>query len=76
MGSLFLGSGVHGAAPGRAVPAGEAEAIAHSVAHSTKTVAWIMAGIMAAAFLVARFWMPKGRAEDVATTLTPATATL
>ena len=59
MGSLFLGSGVHGAAPGRAVPAGEAEAIAHSVAHSTQTVAWIMAGIMAAAFLVARFWMPK-----------------
>jgi EmrB/QacA subfamily drug resistance transporter len=33
------------------------------VAHSTQKVAWIMAGIMAAAFVVAAAGMPKGRAE-------------
>ena len=53
-----------------------AEAGPAQVAQSTRTIAWIMAGVMAAAFVVALLWMPKGRAEDVATTLTPATATL
>ena len=34
-----------------------------AVAHSTQKVAWIMAGIMAAAFVVAAAGLPKGRAE-------------
>jgi EmrB/QacA subfamily drug resistance transporter len=46
MGSLFVGA--------QAGPA--------AVAHSTQTVAWVMAGIMAAAFLVAVVGLPKERA--------------
>ena len=48
MGSLFVGA--------QAGPA--------AVAHSTRTVAYIMAGIMAAAFVVAQLWLPRGRAEE------------
>jgi EmrB/QacA subfamily drug resistance transporter len=50
MGSLFVG----------------AEAGPAAVADSTQTVAWIMAGIMAAAFVVAKVWLPKHRPEAVA----------
>jgi EmrB/QacA subfamily drug resistance transporter len=39
-------------------------AVQVDVANSAKTVTWIMAGIMAAAFLVARVWMTNGRAPD------------
>lgn len=40
------------------------EAIQHDIAESTKVVAFVMAGIMAAAFVVARLWMTSGRAPD------------
>ncbi len=48
MGSLFVG----------------AQAGPVDVAHSTRTVAYIMAGVMAAAFVVAQLWLPRGRAEE------------
>jgi EmrB/QacA subfamily drug resistance transporter len=48
MGSLFVGA-----------QAGPAE-----VADSTQTVAWVMAGIMAAAFVVAKLMMARGRVEE------------
>ena len=34
-------------------------------AHSTQTVFYIMAGVMAATFLVSVRWMPRGRVEAV-----------
>ena len=34
-------------------------------AHSTQTVFYIMAGVMAATFIVALRWMPRGRVEAV-----------
>ena len=40
------------------------ESIQLDVAESTQTVAYIMAGVMAAAFVVARLWMTWGRAPD------------
>lgn len=40
------------------------QAIQLDVAESTQVVAYIMAGIMAAAFVVARLWMTSGRAPD------------
>jgi EmrB/QacA subfamily drug resistance transporter len=40
-----------------------AEAGPAAVADSTQTVAWIMAGIMAAAYVVAKVWLPKERVE-------------
>jgi EmrB/QacA subfamily drug resistance transporter len=40
------------------------EAVQTDVAESTRTVAWIMAGIMAAAFAVALAWLPRGRVEE------------
>jgi hypothetical protein len=49
MGSLFVG----------------AEAGPVEVAHSTHTVAWIMAGIMAATFVVAWAWLPKEPAVEM-----------
>ena len=48
MGSLFVGA-----------DAGPIE-----VAHSTHTLAWIMAGVMAATFAVAWAWLPKDPAAD------------
>jgi hypothetical protein len=47
MGSLFAG----------------AQAGPVAVADSTRTVAWVMAGIMLAAFLVAKLWLPKDRVD-------------
>jgi EmrB/QacA subfamily drug resistance transporter len=55
MGSLFVGA--------QAGPA--------AVADSTRTVAWIMAGVMVAAFVVAQLWLARGRAEE-ADSLAPA----
>ncbi|HMI93037.1 MAG TPA: MFS transporter [Polyangiales bacterium] len=40
------------------------DAIQLDVAESTKTVAFIMASVMAVAFIVARLWMTSGRAPD------------
>ena len=57
MGSIFVG----------------AEAGPAAVADSTQTVAWIMAGVMAAAFVVAKVGLPKQR-PDVAVAEVPATA--
>ena len=57
-------------AGGQAPEAGgaAAQAIAHAVrldiAHSTQTVVWIMAGIMAAAWLVAHVGLRKGRMDE------------
>jgi hypothetical protein len=34
-------------------------------AHSTQTVFYIMAGVMAATFIVALRWLPRGRVEHV-----------
>jgi EmrB/QacA subfamily drug resistance transporter len=41
------------------------DAVRLDIAHSTQTVVWVMAGIMAAAFVVAQVWLPRGRAEEV-----------
>jgi hypothetical protein len=50
--------------------AGQPHAIVHDVqvafAHSTQTVFYIMAGVMAFTFLVAVRWVPHGRVEPVA----------
>ena len=40
------------------------EAVRLDIAHSTQTVVWIMAGIMAAAFVVAQLGLPKGRVVE------------
>jgi hypothetical protein len=46
---------------------GQPHALVHDVqlafAHSTQTVFYIMAGVMAATFLVALRWLPRGRME-------------
>jgi EmrB/QacA subfamily drug resistance transporter len=39
------------------------EAVQLDIAHSTQVVVWVMAGIMAFAFVVAWAWMPRGRVE-------------
>jgi EmrB/QacA subfamily drug resistance transporter len=54
--------------PGAGGPAARAifQSVQHDVALSTRTIAWAMAGIMAAAFLVAAALMPHGRAADSA----------
>jgi hypothetical protein len=49
MGSVFVG----------------ADAGPVQVAHSTQTVAWIMAGVMAATFVVAWVWLPKEPAVEI-----------
>ena len=67
MGSLFIAGHGH-----------FAEARPLDVADSTQTVVWVMAGIMAASFLVAVLGLPKGRveaaAEDVVEIEEPAAA--
>ena len=40
------------------------DAVQLDLAHSTQTVVYAMAGIMAAAFLVAAVLMPRGRAAE------------
>jgi len=46
---------------------GRPQALVHDVqlafAHSTQTIFYIMAGVMAASFLVALRWPPRGRVE-------------
>jgi fucose permease len=50
--------------------AGQPHALVHDVemafAHSTQTVFYVMAGVMAASFLVAVRWLPRGRVETPA----------
>ena len=54
-----------GTSPGSGGGAGQPHAIVHDVqlafAHSTQTVFYIMAGIMAATFIVTVRWLPRGR---------------
>jgi EmrB/QacA subfamily drug resistance transporter len=40
------------------------DAVALDIAHSTQVVAWIMAGVMAAACVVGWLWLAKGRVEE------------
>jgi len=62
-----LTSGTSGGGRSEATPA-----ILHDVqlafAHSTQTVFYVMAGVMAASFLVALRWLPSGRVEPAAVT--------
>jgi hypothetical protein len=61
--------GAGDAASGLAAHAGSSaeaifDALKLDIAHSTQTVVWIMAGVMAASFVVATLWLPKGRVEE------------
>jgi EmrB/QacA subfamily drug resistance transporter len=47
------------------------DAVKLDIAHSTQTVVWIMAGIMAAAFVVAVLWLAKGRVDEPAEEVRP-----
>ena len=57
------------AAPRGGSATGQPHALVHSVqlafAHSTQTIFYIMAGVMAATFLVTVRWLPRGRMEPV-----------
>jgi EmrB/QacA subfamily drug resistance transporter len=56
-------------APGSRSASGQPHALVHDVqlafAHSTQTVFYVMAGVMAATFLVSIRWLPRGRLEPV-----------
>jgi EmrB/QacA subfamily drug resistance transporter len=60
--STHVGSGAVGGS-------GSSRALVHQVqlayAHSTQTIFYVMAGVMAATFIVALRWMPRGRVEEV-----------
>jgi hypothetical protein len=58
--AITAGSG--GNAAGSAPPA-ILDAVRLDFAHSSQTIAWIMAGIMAAAFIVAKLGLESGRSE-------------
>ena len=61
--------GGSGASSGSGSGSGRSPALVHDVqiafAHSTQTVFYIMAGVMAATFIVALRWLPRGRLESV-----------
>ena len=60
------GGGAGGAASRAGSDAGAIiDAVRLDIADSTQVVVWIMAGIMVAAFVVARLWIPRGRAAAV-----------
>ncbi len=56
-------------APGSRSAAGQPPALVHDVqlafAHSTQTIFYIMAGVMAATFIISVRWVPRGRVEEV-----------
>jgi fucose permease len=56
-----------GSAAAASQSGGQSRAVLHSVqlafAHSTQTVFYVMAGVMAASFLVAVRWLPRGRLQ-------------
>jgi fucose permease len=56
-------SGSFGEATGRAARRAF-EAVQHDFALSTRTVLYVMAGVMAATYVVALVWMPRGKAPD------------
>jgi hypothetical protein len=61
-----------GAPPGRAQPAALIHDAHLAFAHSTQTVFYAMAAIMAAAFAVAFLWLPRGRVEEAPAAAEPA----
>ncbi len=60
-------SGSFGSGAGSHVGAGQGPALVHDVrlafAHSTQTIFYVMAAVMAATFLVSLRWLPRGQAE-------------
>jgi EmrB/QacA subfamily drug resistance transporter len=64
--------------PGSTSGTGRSPAVVHQVqlayAHSTQTVFFILAGVMAATFIIAVRWMPRGRVEAPAEGELPAAA--
>src|SRR5262249_41241670 len=58
-GSAAPGGG-SGGAPARVV-----HDVQLAFAHSTQTIFYVMAGVMAATFLVAVRWLPRGRTQEV-----------
>ncbi|MBV9366045.1 MAG: MFS transporter [Solirubrobacterales bacterium] len=58
-----------GSGPGAGGGAGRPSALVHDVqlafAHSTQTVFYIMAGVMAVTFIIALRWLPSGRLEQI-----------
>jgi EmrB/QacA subfamily drug resistance transporter len=61
-----------GAPPGRAQPAALIHDVHLAFAHSSQTVFYAMAAIMAAAFAVAFLWLPRGRVEEAPAAAEPA----
>jgi predicted MFS family arabinose efflux permease len=66
-------SGSFGEATGRAARRAF-EAVQHDFALSTRTVFYVMAGVMAATYVVALVWMPRGKAPDPEAAAAPAGA--
>jgi hypothetical protein len=60
----FGGSGP-GAGAGRGQPAAVVHDVQLAFAHSTQTVFYIMAGVLAATFVVTLRWLPRGRVEHI-----------
>jgi hypothetical protein len=67
-----------GSGPGAGAGTGRPVALVHDVqiafAHSTQTVFYIMAGVLAATFVVALRWLPRGRVEAVKEEVAPPAA--
>jgi EmrB/QacA subfamily drug resistance transporter len=68
-----------GSGPASGAGSGRSPALLHDVqiafAHSTQTVFYIMAGVMAATFIVAVRWLPRGRLEHAEEGVPPAAET-
>jgi EmrB/QacA subfamily drug resistance transporter len=58
-----LGTAGPGARSGASQPASLVHDVQFAFAHSTQTVFYIMAGVMAATFLIALRWLPPGRVQ-------------
>jgi MFS family permease len=59
--AVSFGSGSAGRRAGVREPRSVVHAVQLAFAHSTQTVFYVMAGVMAATFLVSRRWLPRGR---------------
>ena len=70
------GSFSSAAASGGQGAGGRSHAVVHDVqmafAHSTQTIFYVMAGVMAVSFLIALRWLPRGRLGQHADTTVPA----
>jgi hypothetical protein len=73
-----VAGGFSSGAPGARPAGSQAHAIVHDVqlafAHSTQTVFYVMAAVMAATFLVAVRYLPRGRVEATPEEAVPAVA--